>query len=125
MTVTDGLRCEKNPSAGASGIPLTNLQGTAAPAGKPASTAPGQVEPHIGEWACYGTGGRLLAGLGFHLQADGGYLDGDKKKSGRYTHNKAAGTIAFQGGFLDGQTGRGMKGQSFTLSNTVSCEPWR
>lgn len=125
MTVSDGVRCAKNPAAGVSSIPLATLQGAAAPAGKPAATAQGQVELHIGEWACYGTGGRLMAGMGFHLQADGGYVDSDKKRAGRYTHNKAAGTIAFQGGFLDGQTGRGLKGQSFDLSNTVSCEPWR
>jgi hypothetical protein len=125
MTVTDGKRCEKNPAAGVSSIPLATLQGTAAAAGKPAPAAPGQIELHIGEWACYGTGGRLMAGMGFRLQPGGGYVDLDGKRAGRYTHNKSAGSIAFQGGFLDGQTGRDLKGQSFNLSNTVSCEPWR
>lgn len=125
MTVTDGHQCTKNPAAGVSSIPLATLQGTAAPAGKPAAAAPGQVELHTGEWACYGTGGRLMAGMGFHLQTDGGYLDADRKRAGRYTHDKAAATVKFQGGFLDGQTGRGIKGQGFNLSNTVSCEPWR
>jgi hypothetical protein len=122
MTVT-GATCTKNPSAGVSSVPLATLTGTPAPAGTPAA-APA-AELHIGEWACYGAGGRLLAGLGFFLQPNGAYLDGDKKLAGRYIHNKAAGTIAFQGGFLDGQTGRGLKGNSFQLSNTVSCEPWR
>jgi len=125
MTVTDGRRCEKNPAAGASSIPLATLAGTPAPAGKPATAAPGQLELHIGEWACYGTGGRLMTGMGFQLEANGGYVDLDKKRAGRYTHDKTAGTIAFQGGFLDGQTGRDIKGQSFNLSRTVSCEPWR
>ena len=125
MTVIgDALRCVKNPADGVSSLPLATLQGSAAPPGKPAAAA-GQMELHTGEWACYGTGGRLMAGMGFHLQTDGGYLDGDKKRAGRYTHNKPAGSINFQGGFLDGQTGRGIKGQSFNLSNTVSCEPWR
>jgi hypothetical protein len=123
MTVT-GAKCTKNPAAGVSSAPRASLSGTAAPAGTPAA-AVGAAELHIGEWACYGTGGRLMAGMGFHLQADGSYLDGDRKKSGRYANNKAAGTITFQGGFLDGQVGRGLKGQSFQLSNTVSCEPWR
>ena len=66
-----------------------------------------------------------MAGMGFHLQPNGEYLDGDRKKAGRYVYDKSAGTVAFQGGFLDGQTGRGFKGQNFQISNTVSCEPWR
>lgn len=122
MTVT-GATCTRNPSAGVSSVPLASLTGAQAPGGKPTATP--AAELHVGEWACYGTGGRLMAGMGFFLQSNGAYLDGDKKPAGRYTHNKAAATIAFQGGFLDGQTGSGLKGNSFQLSNTVSCEPWR
>jgi hypothetical protein len=72
MTVTDS-RYEKNPAAGVSSIPLASLKGAAA-AAQPvpgAERATGPTELHLGEWACYGTGGRLLAGLGFFLQADG------------------------------------------------------
>lgn len=122
MTVTNAT-CTANPSAGISSVPLASVSGTPAPAGTP--TAAPAAELHIGEWACYGTGGRLMTGMGFRLQPSGSYVDLDNKRAGRYTHNKAAGTIAFQGGFLDGQTGRGLKGTSFQLSNTVSCEPWR
>jgi len=124
MSVIDCRQCTKNPAASLSSFPLATLQGTAAPAGKPAAVASGQIELHTGEWACYGARG-LIAGRSFHLKSDGGYLDGDKKKAGRYTHIKPAGAVTFQGGFLDGQTGRGIKGLSFNLSNTVSCEPWR
>jgi len=85
---------------------------------------PARSNSTLASWACYGARGPI-AGRGFHLKSDGGYLDGDKKKAGRYTHIKPAGAVTFQGGFLDGQTGRGIKGQSFNLSNTVSCEPWR
>jgi hypothetical protein len=127
MTVIgEDRKCVKNPSAGVSSMPLATLTGTAAPAGPVAGAAPVRalaVELHLGEWACYGVGGRLL--LGFYLQPDGSYFDRDRKGSGRYAHNKTAGTIAFQGGFLNGQTGRGIKGQRFDLTSTVSCEPWR
>ena len=78
-----------------------------------------------GEWACDGTGGRLMTGLVFRLQPNGAYVDLDNKRGGRYTHNKTAATITVQGGFLDGQTGRGLKPNSFQISNTVNCEPWR
>ena len=123
MTVTNTSTCTDNPSAGVSSVPLATLSGTPAPTGTPAA-APA-AELHIGEWACYGTGGRLMAGMGFRLQPNGAYVDLDNKRAGRYTHNKAAGTITFQGGFLDGQTGRSLKPNSFQISNTVSCEPWR
>lgn len=122
MTFT-GATCTKNPSADVSSVPLSTLSGTSAPTGTP--TAAPAAELHVGEWACYGTGGRLMAGMGFVLQPNGAYLDGDKKPAGRYTNNKAAATITFQGGFLDGQTGRNLKANNFQLSNTVSCEPWR
>jgi hypothetical protein len=126
MTVTDS-RCEKNPAAGVSSIPLASLKGAAAPA-QPvpgAERATGPTELHLGEWACYGTGGRLMAGLGFILQADGTYLNGDKKPGGRWIREVAAARISFRGGHLDGQTGSKLTGQGMTLSNTVSCEPWR
>lgn len=122
MTVTDST-CTKNPSAGVSSVPLATLSGTPAPTGTPAA-APA-AELHIGEWACYGTGGRLMAGMGFRLQPNGAYVDLDNRRAGRYTHNKAAATLTFQGGFLDGQTGRNLKANNFQISNTVSCEPWR
>lgn len=126
MTVTDS-RCEKNPAAGVSSIPLNSLKGTLAPSqpAAGAARATGPAELHIGEWACYGTGGRLLGGLAFTLRADGSYLDGDQKPSGRWVRDVAAAKISFRGGHLDGQSGSKLTAQSMALSSTVSCEPWR
>ncbi|MFN0104393.1 MAG: hypothetical protein ACKV2U_20180 [Bryobacteraceae bacterium] len=126
MTVIDGRTCTKNPAAGVSSIPLATLSGAKAPDGQVAGAAPaasGTSELHMGEWGCYGTTSRLIAA--FHLQSDGSYLDSDKKRAGRYIHAKASNTVAFQGGHMDGQTGRNIRGQRFDISNTVSCEPWR
>jgi hypothetical protein len=128
MTITDGT-CLDNPSAGASSQPLAQLRGqpagTADAAGEaaaPPATARGNA-PAIGEWACYGTGGRRL--LGFTLQRGGTYLDGDGARAGTYAHDAAAGTVTFRGGAMDGQVGRNVRANGFALSRTVTCEPWR
>ena len=127
MTVTSGpdRTCKPNPSAGVSSIPLASLQGTAAPAGAPpaAPAAPARGAAGAvatGEWACYGTGGRLLIGLGFRVVSDGKYTDLDRKNAGTFVLQ--GGTIAFHGGALDGQTGRNLRGNHFDMSGTVSCE---
>ncbi|MGZ8375644.1 MAG: hypothetical protein ACXWZS_02660 [Gemmatirosa sp.] len=132
MTVTsDGARqCVDNPSAGASSQPLATLPGQPAGGGDqsvpvtrtvtPAATA---NAPSIGEWACYGTGGRRL--LGFTLQRGGAYLDGDGARAGTWVHDASAGTVTFRGGAMDGQVGRNARANAFVLSRTVSCEPWR
>lgn len=128
MTVTSGpdRTCQKNPSAGVSSIPLASLQGSAAPAGAPPAAAPPAPAAQgagsalaAGEWACYGTGGRLLIGLGFRVVSGGKYTDLDRKDSGTYTVQ--GGTITFRGGHLDGQTGRNLHNNRFELSGT-SCE---
>jgi hypothetical protein len=127
MTVTSGpdRTCKPNPSAGVSSIPLGSLQGSAAPAGAPpVATAPAARGATstlaAGEWACYGTGGRLLIGLGFRVASDGKYTDLDRKNPGTYTLQ--GGAITFRGGHLDGQTGRNLRGNHFDMSGTVSCE---
>ena len=132
MTVThgDGLECKKNPSAGVSSVPLASLQGTPAPAGTPppAPAAPaGNASSALatGEYACYGSGGTLLIGLGFRSQGNGTYTDLDRKSTGTYTIQSGAGTITFHGGHLDGQTGRNLRGNRFVLGSMVSCEPFR
>lgn len=130
MTVThsDGLVCKNNPSAGVSSMPLSSLQGSAAPAGTPppapappaTSASPGLA---TGEYACYGSGGRLLIGLGFRNLGNGKYTDLDRKSTGTYTIKGS--TITFQGGHMDGQAGRGLQGNKFVLGSMVSCEPFR
>ena len=75
-----------------------------------------------GEYACYGSGGRLLIGLGFKVPANGTYTDLDRKSKGAYTIQ--SGVITFHGGHLDGQTGRNLHGNEFVLGSMVSCEPF-
>jgi len=129
MTIT-GSTCKDNPSEGATAIPLSSVAGTRA--GKPVTAAPSQtttkpvpVDLYMGEWACYGTGGRLMAGMGFILGRAGKYTDTDGARGGSYTYNGGTSTIAFRDGFLGGQTGRNFRNNNFHLSATVTCEPWR
>lgn len=126
MTVTLGpdQDCKPNPSAGVSSIPLASLQGTPAAAGTPPPATPAAAQGNssqvpTGEWACYGSGGRLLIGLGFRIEANGQYTDLDRKSRGTYTVQ--SGTISFKGGHLDGQTGQNFRGNKFQLGQ-IGCE---
>ena len=129
MTITssDGRQCKPNPSAGVSSIPLSSLQGAAAPAGTPPpAPAPpagqGSSALATGEYACYGSGGTLLIGLGFKVVGNGKYTDLDRKSTGAFTVQ--GNSITFHGGHLDGQTGRNLRGNKFVLGSMVSCEPF-
>lgn len=82
-------------------------------------------ELYVGKYACYGTGGRMMAGMGFILLANGRYYDLDKNSGGSYSYNPQKATIRFKGGFLSGQQGTGVKQTGFKLSNTVNAEPYR
>lgn len=82
-------------------------------------------ELYIGEYACYGTGGRLMAGMGFILLPGGRYYDVDKQRGGRYVYSPGNKTIRFVGGFLSGQVGKDVKSTGFQISNTVFAEPWK
>lgn len=129
MTVSD-TECKPNPSEGASSIPLAGVAGTpASDAPAPSASASANKAPatilYMGEWACYGTGSRLMAGMGFVLQRSGRYTDVDGERSGSYSYNPGASTITFRGGFLGGQAGKNVRTTGFNLSSTVSCEPWR
>jgi hypothetical protein len=124
--------CKDNPSEGVSAIPLAGLPGTTAEKAPPADmkTAPppearetGNL--YVGEYACYGAGNRLMAGMGFHLKPGGKYHDVDGERGGSYAYDARAATISFRGGFLDGQVGRNVRSTGFQLSSTVSCEPFR
>lgn len=131
MTVT-GSVCKNNPAAGLSSQPLAGLSGTRAPAAAPGDSTPSAAKAavgagslYVGEYACYGTGGRLMAGMGFRLQTGGRYVDVDGGRGGKYDYLTKESTIAFRGGFLDGQKGTHVGATGFALSPTVSCEPWR
>jgi hypothetical protein len=136
MTVAHGpdLVCKPNPSAGVSSIPLASLQGTPAQAGNPPAAVVPVASPAeqqnkggasslaTGEWACYGSGGRVLIGLGFKVEGNGQYTDLDRKSRGTYTVQ--SGTITFTGGHLNGQPGRNYNGKTFVLGQMVQCEHW-
>jgi hypothetical protein len=130
VSLSDGQQCNPNPSAGASSFPLSSLRGTPAHAeNMPAPSEIVQAQAGSsgaslspGQWACYGSGGRLLIGLGFIAQANGVYTDLDRKTRGSYTIQ--GGTITFRGGHLDKMIGENYRNNTFELSGT-SCQPFR
>jgi hypothetical protein len=87
-----------------------------------AGIAPAGAALLPGEYACAGSGGRILLGLGFQLAGDGSYTDLDGKNPGRVTYGAGGSTVTFVGGHLDGQTGRNVRngGKNFEI-NTISC----
>ena len=72
-----------------------------------------------GEYACAGSGGTILIGLGFKLKGDGTYTDLDGKTSGRAVFEGSS--VRFVGGHLDGQTGRNVRGGTNFEINMISC----
>ncbi|MBI3147833.1 MAG: hypothetical protein HYZ17_04895 [Betaproteobacteria bacterium] len=130
LTISDRV-CKDNPAEGKSAMPLAGLVGkplgvSAAPATKSttAGTGTGGGSPQ-GEWACFGSGGRLMAGMGFVLKPGGKYTDSDGGRGGSYRHDAALATLSFRGGFLDGQIGRNVRARGLDLTRTVNCEPYR
>lgn len=73
-----------------------------------------------GEYACFGSGGRILIGLGFKALPGGRYTDLDGKSPGTLAVSGDA--VVFKGGHLDGQTGRGLRDNRFNIGS-ASCEP--
>jgi hypothetical protein len=72
-----------------------------------------------GEYACAGSGGTILIGLGFKLKADGTYTDLDGKNSGKAVFEGT--TVRFVGGHLNGQVGRNIRGGTNFEIHTISC----
>lgn len=98
---------------------LTPVAGS--PVAPPPPTPGGGALP-LGEYACYGSGGRVMIGLGFKLLPGGRYDDLDGKSPGRYAQSGT--TISFAGGHLAGQTGRDVKGKGFRIGAQAVCEKW-
>jgi hypothetical protein len=88
--------------------------------GNPNNQAPAGLK--VGEYACYGSGGRIMIGLGFKVLPDNRYTDLDGKNSGSFS--VVGDTVRFRGGHLDGQTGRSLRGHSFTIGKQAECEPY-
>jgi len=68
----------------------------------------GAAELQPGEYACAGSGGRILIGLGFKLLADGTYTDLDGKTSGGVVDRRSTGSLV--GGRLAGHVGHNSRG---------------
>lgn len=76
----------------------------------------------VGEYACTGSGGRMMIGLGFKVTSANRYTDLDGKSSGTFTISD--GKITFRGGHLEGVTGRDLKDNWFTVGSQASCGPY-
>jgi hypothetical protein len=78
----------------------------------------------VREYACYGDGSQVLAGLGFKVLGDGRYTDLDEAESGSYSVD--GDTVTFTGGNLDGMVGRNFDRThgSFVIGQMAECEPW-
>jgi hypothetical protein len=131
MTPDAERSCQPNPAEGISSIPVESLEGTAAAAGAPVassapkgapSTASGSGSLASGEWACFGSGGRPLIGMGFKVVGNNAYTDLEGGNRGSYAVSGNA--VTFSGGHLGGQKGRFTSGGRFSI-NMVECEPYR
>jgi hypothetical protein len=104
-----------------SGAPSRSTTAPARPTTPPKGQAGGSLK--VGEYACYGSGSRVMAGLGFKVLGGGRYTDLDGKSSGRYSIS--GGTVTFRGGHLGGQTGRELTPKGgFRIGAQANCEPW-
>lgn len=106
-------------AAAGAAAPATAAAEGAGPA--PAQSSGGGLRP--GEYACYGSGQTVLAGLGFKVDAGGNYTDLDGGSRGTVT--VSGGDVIFNGGHLGTYKGRDLKnGRSFTIARMVSCDLW-
>ncbi|MFN2453306.1 MAG: hypothetical protein ABR577_03720 [Pyrinomonadaceae bacterium] len=85
-------------------------------------TAPSGGGLKIGEYACAGSGGRILIGLGFKVLSGNRYTDLDNKDRGSFSI--VGDTVRFRGGHLDGQVGRDLRNYGFTIGAQAHCEPF-
>ena len=76
----------------------------------------------VGEYACYGSGSRILAGAGFKVLGGGRYTDLDGQSRGTYTIS--GDKVIFNGGHLGGQTGYELNNGRFRIRTQAVCEPW-
>lgn len=76
----------------------------------------------VGEYACYGSGGQIMAGLGFKVLSGGRYTDLEGGNAGTFVIS--GDTVKFRGGHLGGQTGRELRDYNFRIGAQASCEPF-
>lgn len=101
MTPRD-TKCQNNPSAGVSSIPVSSLPGRPA-GGGPVTAAPaptrsgGMVE---GQYECW-AGSSARMGLNFEVKAGAHYVDSEGKR-GTFSLEPGTSRVRFRGGLLDG-----------------------
>lgn len=101
-------KCQNNPSAGVSSMPLSGLAGTPAPSGKveavSSTAAPSQARPAAGgvvapgPYECW-SNGEARGGMNFTVKGNGQYVDSDGK-SGSFTVMPSTGKMTFNSGGL-------------------------
>jgi hypothetical protein len=74
-----------------------------------------------GEYSCMGSGGQILIGLGFKLDANGRYVSLDNSDPGQVVYDAGAATVTFKGGTLDGYVGTRVNNNRFNI-HTISCQ---
>lgn len=112
-------------SSGASGIGRPAPRAVQPPRPQSRSSAPGARSAgtlRIGEYACYGSGGRIMIGLGFKVTGPSRYTDLDGKNAGSFT--LSSGQVRFAGGHLAGQVGTMVGGNDFRIGLQARCEPY-
>lgn len=114
-TVTPPVAPVSPPPAGAA---------SAAPTNRGPQAAPGNSGDglRIGEYACYGSGGRILGGFGFKALPGNRYTDLDGGESGSYRVD--GDSVSFSGGHLDGTVGRALNNGNFRIGQQADCEPY-
>jgi hypothetical protein len=107
-------RCQNNPSAGVSSIPLATLSGTAAPAGQAQSSAQPKAAATSGNaggavpqgvYQCW-SGNHANLTLNFSITGANQYA-GYNGNAGTFSFDAASTRIAFKGGSLDGALPKG------------------
>lgn len=99
--------------------PTTESQRNSKPPKQNGGTASGLK---IGEYACTGSGGRIMIGLSFKVLSGNRFTNLDDDQSGTFTIT--GDTVKFSGGHLDGITGRNLKDYWFVVGTQASCGPY-
>lgn len=104
--------------------PCKNIAALALVAAMVTFASPGMAadELKIGEYACYGSGGRILAGMGFKVLPGGRYTDLDNKEKG--TYSVKGDRVIFKGGSMGAIEGKNLKKNRFVAGKQATCEPY-
>jgi|GEM_PF-2399445 len=111
LTLGAALNSESNKAVAHNGTAIRHI---------PMLTADGGLK--LGEYACYGSGGSILIGLGFKVLAGNRYTDLDGKEHG--TFSISGDKVTFRGGHLNGQVGTNLQDFKFNI-HSASCEPFK